>query len=414
MGKAAAGTLRTILLPCALLAAGATLAGVSLPSANERAESIREIEGKATVTELMVSVVALQQAVMHEHVSGWSDHFVRPRSDETVIQERIDDLQIELIRSKRNDVDLSTVQSQLRNYHTNPVAKGRSNALDGMVDEVRSLVLDIDTERAGSEPKMAEVQKIFQAMPKFLSLGQLVTTVRAGSGVDPMPTDPELRTFITGVTAGSRQPRWEGHQSQGVHRSRQRTHRHRSFRQGDLRTRVTVLPRSPLDGWRPGPNVPHPPLAKYIASTNGLIDDITAVLDVHLGQLDSSLRTKAALVDRQRDRLVYSGLAGIAMVLLAGLWLTLRVSRSLRNWRRASESDSLTALPNRAGLRTGVAPWFASKNRTLGVAVVDIDHFKHINDSYGHEVGDHLLVAFVQRLCAQVVSSSTSVARWGG
>jgi diguanylate cyclase (GGDEF)-like protein/PAS domain S-box-containing protein len=67
--------------------------------------------------------------------------------------------------------------------------------------------------------------------------------------------------------------------------------------------------------------------------------------------------------------------------------------------------DSLTGLPNHRRTRelldqaTEVAERYG---RGLAVAVVDLDHFKAINDSFGHLVGDDLLVAFARLLNAQL------------
>lgn len=78
--------------------------------------------------------------------------------------------------------------------------------------------------------------------------------------------------------------------------------------------------------------------------------------------------------------------------------------------------DSLTNLPNRALLRDRLEHALAgSRRRKTGVGVVycDVDAFKEINDTYGHEVGDDVLVEVAQRLNS-VTRSSDTVARLGG
>lgn len=78
--------------------------------------------------------------------------------------------------------------------------------------------------------------------------------------------------------------------------------------------------------------------------------------------------------------------------------------------------DALTGLPNRTLLaeRSREAIETAQKNRTpLAVIFLDLDHFKHINDSLGHGVGDALLVAIAKRLRALVRENDT-VCRLGG
>ncbi len=78
--------------------------------------------------------------------------------------------------------------------------------------------------------------------------------------------------------------------------------------------------------------------------------------------------------------------------------------------------DALTGLPNRALLaeRAQQAIQLAQQNNTpLAVIFLDLDHFKHVNDSLGHRVGDNLLVQIARRLRA-VVRDKDTVARLGG
>ncbi|PJI98079.1 diguanylate cyclase/phosphodiesterase [Acidovorax sp. 69] len=78
--------------------------------------------------------------------------------------------------------------------------------------------------------------------------------------------------------------------------------------------------------------------------------------------------------------------------------------------------DTLTGLPNRALLaeRAQQAIQVAQDGHTpLAVIFLDLDHFKHVNDSLGHRVGDTLLVEIAKRLRA-VVRDKDTVARLGG
>jgi diguanylate cyclase len=89
---------------------------------------------------------------------------------------------------------------------------------------------------------------------------------------------------------------------------------------------------------------------------------------------------------------------------------------SLAEARRVAESDALTGLANRrafeAKLRRAVAH-AREAGKPLSLAFCDIDHFKKINDTHGHDVGDRILKFVAQRL-ASVSSNSCYVARHGG
>ena len=87
-----------------------------------------------------------------------------------------------------------------------------------------------------------------------------------------------------------------------------------------------------------------------------------------------------------------------------------------RQWELAASTDYLTGLPNRRTLLTVGERRFggsAPGARRLALAVVDIDHFKSINDSHGHEVGDVALCHVAERLRAACRDGDLA-ARHGG
>ncbi len=84
--------------------------------------------------------------------------------------------------------------------------------------------------------------------------------------------------------------------------------------------------------------------------------------------------------------------------------------------RETAATDALTGLPNRKRLRE-VLEHVAEQSRRLGTGFsllgMDLDHFKSINDQYGHDVGDQVLCRLGEILRGRLRSIDTP-ARWGG
>lgn len=84
--------------------------------------------------------------------------------------------------------------------------------------------------------------------------------------------------------------------------------------------------------------------------------------------------------------------------------------------RELADFDALTGLPNRRLLQDRVAQMLAAAQREASVVsmmFLDLDHFKRVNDSLGHSVGDKLLCAFSDRI-AGLVRRVDTLARLGG
>ncbi|ELR97702.1 EAL domain-containing protein [Gloeocapsa sp. PCC 73106] len=78
--------------------------------------------------------------------------------------------------------------------------------------------------------------------------------------------------------------------------------------------------------------------------------------------------------------------------------------------------DSLTALPNRTLFQKNLDHALINAktdNTSIAVMFLDIDHFKNINDTLGHSIGDQLLKSFAERL-KSCLRSSDIISRWGG
>jgi len=101
------------------------------------------------------------------------------------------------------------------------------------------------------------------------------------------------------------------------------------------------------------------------------------------------------------------------------LFIALDISdrkRQEQRIRHLAEHDALTGLPNRVQLRERFAAALGGARRAAtrcAVLLIDLDHFKRVNDSLGHAVGDRLLVTLAERLRRSLRHGDT-VARMGG
>lgn len=146
------------------------------------------------------------------------------------------------------------------------------------------------------------------------------------------------------------------------------------------------------------------------ASTWGsLIEVPLRVEDQSFGRLAFAGRTPnhAALANRDRD-----------VMHLIALSVTNLIERMLQSERieALAFSDAVTGLPNRVLFDMRIAHTLATARRYergFSVMYLDLDHFKKVNDRYGHPIGDRVLAAFGERLQEQLRESDT-LARLGG
>lgn len=92
------------------------------------------------------------------------------------------------------------------------------------------------------------------------------------------------------------------------------------------------------------------------------------------------------------------------------------IKRELEESRRQLNEDSLTGTQNRRGMDIVLAQEIAKAKAfgtKLTVAMVDLDHFKKVNDTYGHAVGDEVLLHFVA-VARSVLREADVLARYGG
>ena len=111
-------------------------------------------------------------------------------------------------------------------------------------------------------------------------------------------------------------------------------------------------------------------------------------------------------------RLVLASLTIAAMIIS----MEIALEHSYKRLEVLSSSDPLTSLYNRRKINEILKAEVSKANRyktNLSLILFDIDDFKNINDSYGHEIGDNVLKVLSQHVQEQL-RGTDSVARWGG
>ncbi len=103
-------------------------------------------------------------------------------------------------------------------------------------------------------------------------------------------------------------------------------------------------------------------------------------------------------------------------LLLIPLLLVYKMAQMSLEREYQAGHDTLTGLPNRKNLRLSLEEALLVADRegqSLGLLLIDMDHFKEVNDTLGHQVGDDLLIQFADRLTASV-RGGDQAARLGG
>jgi diguanylate cyclase len=88
----------------------------------------------------------------------------------------------------------------------------------------------------------------------------------------------------------------------------------------------------------------------------------------------------------------------------------------LKKAREESMHDGLTGVYNRRAFDDTIremVEWQAETGAALSILILDVDDFKAVNDCYGHQIGDRVLVALARK-CSGLIRSADVIARYGG
>ncbi|NBC16395.1 MAG: diguanylate cyclase [Bacteroidetes bacterium] len=154
----------------------------------------------------------------------------------------------------------------------------------------------------------------------------------------------------------------------------------------------------------------------------GRLNDIRATLSVPLRMGEESVgyfnldNFRSAGAFSGPDIEIAEAIAAQVSLALYRLFLERRLQQERQHYRHMAHHDTLTGLPNRRlfldSLDRALEP--ASRRRSrLGLLYIDLDDFKCINDAYGHDAGDYVLVQTAARIQAAIRKGDLA-ARLGG
>lgn len=121
------------------------------------------------------------------------------------------------------------------------------------------------------------------------------------------------------------------------------------------------------------------------------------------------------VADATKSSVISIAFDQMASILLYFGYIAMTGERATKDLQSLAETDQLTGLGNRRGGRRILERVHAdaSDGKYYSVLIGDIDHFKKINDTLGHEAGDAVLTSLAHRL-KSVIRKDDSALRWGG
>ncbi|KOF10298.1 hypothetical protein AC739_10700 [Planococcus glaciei] len=133
----------------------------------------------------------------------------------------------------------------------------------------------------------------------------------------------------------------------------------------------------------------------------------------HLGNLVNGLAEGKAVSQPLKDNLMKPHWNREADILTKSVAIAFEIlERNNQELTHSALTDALTGLPNRRKLEEVLEGW-SSQNRHFSLLILDIDHFKSINDSFGHQMGDQALKGLAETL-QTLIRNTDYCFRYGG
>lgn len=173
---------------------------------------------------------------------------------------------------------------------------------------------------------------------------------------------------------------------------------------------------------------------ELLAAIQALLDELTHKtehLSKNLGEKNDDLRASVNSLKTSREKTEILRLLGQVVSQAGGIHTTVQTSHDelvvsrqtlvamqteLSETRQLLNEDALTGTLNRRGLEQNLAREISRAKRSgdsLTLAMLDLDHFKRVNDTYGHAAGDQMLAHFANMM-KSVIRQTDMAVRYGG
>jgi len=145
-------------------------------------------------------------------------------------------------------------------------------------------------------------------------------------------------------------------------------------------------------------------------------DQVLELIELQKIQTASAVNGAELSYQYARKLMLLLGLVASALFILIALWVSRKVNKQAQDIEHQSLHDELTGLPNRVLFLDRLAHAVSLSQREavpFSIMLLDLDRFKEVNDTLGHDMGDQLLQEVSHRL-GYTVRDSDTVARLGG
>ncbi len=308
---------------------------------------------------------------------------------------------------------LQSAIEELKKFSTSKVNKERI----GSLDSVRSNVYEAIAIEAEGIKEFAGFRELGNALDTVFSSYIDVTVRRVHAAIDAPPAIKDLQLYIEGrIASGTQKPTPQRNLDDLLKETTSDASLRAQFGKAIGDKSVAAFTEDVAWDLSIGQRrSSHAEFDEMTTSAQATISRLKAIVPWEAQRIADKFAKRQ---NNMKKQVLTKGLLLLLSLLGSGLsllWLFVRINSHMKVMRMLTEQDHLTKTLNRVGLRSATEPWFCDRaSGPIGLAVIDLDRFKAVNDTYGHQFGDHVLQAVASAIRNTTIADRTAVSRWGG